>query len=898
MTCPGCSVHFPSLRNKNQLINHHMIDDPDCREHIISCPNDQCNQKFLSDRGLDKHFTHNSACRRALEQFRKASSFASTAVAIPSRSNISGSSRKNSNATNRRDSSSITSTNQPAMYSLERYKNDSSSNSIIPLNTTNMSLLYDISDSYATRKVITNDSVVGQDDNMNRQKRSVNLTSAKSNSDMPSSSMASSSSSSQAQGNNSIPEAGVRLSQMKERATRAEARDMRRYFHEIIIEDKDDEEECDSVDSQDEGNSSEFDVVDEGNVHTDGAGDDGLDNNDSSDDDDGNGNGNGDGDDEADRVEGSISNTIIVGADQNPSEPSSFLVDMKNKEEEEKQLSLNDNDFRTSIKLLNVLISKKISLHRYSDIMEWRYMDSGYKYLTLDQTINLATQRLYGKSLAKEMAPNVSMISLPSGRSAPLVVFNPKAMIYDLLSSPDITCRESMIFDKTSPNPFHVANSQNYGDFDSSTYYTETMRTMNINTEESVLCPIVLYIDELKLDAFGKLALEPVVMSLMIYNRKKRNLAKTWRVIGYMPNFSSLFGSKSYPTEQKNDDYHFCLGKIIDGIRDLQKNKHGYLWDFTFADGQGNTATYQRKLHFPLAYVIGDAKGHDLLCGRKGTHHQTKCVGRDCDALLNTCDDPSIKCNFLRMSKIEAMSKAELDQISFNKLKKNAFSGIWFGSQPYGINGCVPAEPLHQINLGLLERLPASFFMRLSDKSISILDRHVGFTCTYFHRQSDRSHPDMRAFRAGVSNAKRLTGKEKLCRVFCIYLVLLTTEFQQDIVGSAGRRNKSDPDANARSNNDDDNDDTPLVISKDEYNSWVNVFEQTLLLTSWIYAPEHPKVFFKGGRKSVVAKRMVQFMNMYKKAAPRKTGVGLKLVKFHQISHLSLEVDYGSTERI
>ena len=550
---------------------------------------------------------------------------------------------------------------------------------------------------------------------------------------------------------------------------------------------------------------------------------------------------------------------------------------MKETEDSEKVLSVMDNDFRDGIDLLHLLISKKISLHRYSDFMKWRF-GPGYQFLSFQQIIKSATHKMYGETLAQKMAPQISMVRLPSGRSAPLVIFNAEAMIYDLISDLGITCRKNMIFDNTSVNPFQLRENEYFADIDSSTYYTETLKSANINPEEDVLCPVVLYIDELKLDSFGKLSLEPVVMSLMIYNRSTRNLSKSWRVIGYMPNFGSMFGRKSYTADEKATDYHFCLKNILNGIRELQQNRNGHRWTFSFTDEGGNVTNHTRNLHFPLAYVIGDAKGNDLLCGRYGSHHNTKCVGRDCDALTATCDDPSVRCNFLRMNDIENMTKAELAKISFRKLTNNAFSGLWFGAQPYGINGCVPAEPLHQINMGILERLPAAFFDRLSKKLLIALDRHVAFTCTYFYRQSDRSYPDLFSFTSGVSEAKRLTGREKLSRVFCIYLVLLTQEFQDEVIGSMGRVSHQDDD-------DEDNDNT-TEIDREEYNTWVNVFEETLLLTSWIYLAEHPKVFFRGGRNSVAAMRLAQFVNMYRQSAPRAKGMGLKIVKFHQLLHL------------
>ena len=870
MVCPGCDVNFPQFTNKNQLIGRHM-ERTDCARYIIYCPSDLCNQKFHKESALNRHLSSNNTCRIAEEQQNKISSFSCTSVAVPT-------------CLETEPSSSRTSKSPEIM-----------------LTKNNMFMLYDLTDRRATKcsivanrkRNITASSVIDPNNNSKHCRNRMDSSHCNLSKDTyhlqtqirTTEPHSSSSLSSLAPRNNINVTSKPSSQQSNARNARARARNMKRrkYFNNIDSEDNDessDDEECciDDGDCESQYNQDTDNVIDnvidteleEQTVQISQNREENIENNTHKETTDNN------------RSSTDANNNQLEGDNTTASEPSSIFVDMKNTADTEKEIRCEDKDFKNAIQLLSIMISKKISLHRYNDFMKWRY-GCGYKFPNFEQTIKLATQNLYGQSLASKMAPVISMVKLPSERSAPLVVFNVNAMVYDLLCSSDITCRDSMIFDKTSLNPFHVQDTEDYGDFDSSTYYTETIKAMNIDTEDAVICPIVLYIDEIKLDCFGKLGLEPVVMSLMIYNRQTRNTAKAWRVIGYLPNFGSIFGKRSYTANQKAEDYHYCLGKIIDGIRDLQQNKHGHLWSFSFTDDDGNNTSHTRKLHFPLAYVIGDAKGNDLLCGRYGSHYNTTCVGRDCDARTATCDDPSVRCNFLCMNKIELMEQGELRAISFRKLRKNAFSGIWFGAQPYGINGCVPAEPLHQINLGILERLPASFFARLSAKLLNILDRHVGFTCTHFYRQSDRSLPDMASFTSGVSEAKRLTGREKLSRVFVIYLVLLTQEFEEEIVGSHGR------DVNASINLEEDEDtemERTSIITMEEYNKWVNVFEETLLLTSWIYNAQHSKIFFNGGRNSIAAKRIVRFVNMYRESAPRSTGMGLKIVKFHQLLHL------------
>ena len=75
------------------------------------------------------------------------------------------------------------------------------------------------------------------------------------------------------------------------------------------------------------------------------------------------------------------------------------------------------------------------------------------------------------------------------------------------------------------------------------------------------------------------------------------------------------------------------------------------------------------------------------------------------------------------MKDLELLTQEELHRFSFKKIMPyNAFSKIDFGYNPYGINGCTPCEPLHQINGGVVERLPVTFMNRLSCSQVKLLD--------------------------------------------------------------------------------------------------------------------------------------------------------------------------------
>lgn len=283
-----------------------------------------------------------------------------------------------------------------------------------------------------------------------------------------------------------------------------------------------------------------------------------------------------------------------------------------------------DKEYSDAISLLKVLLKRNISLSSYRDFMRWKYGDDvKCNSLSLNSVMESAIHRVYGKTLGERLKPIVENLSLPSGREASIVKFNFDALLFDLLSDKDLMAKENLIFDTSNiNNPFMCKETQFYGDIDSTEYYRETLKEYNIDSKESVLCPLIFYLDELKIDAFGRLGLEPLVFTLSIYNRKTRNLNKAWRNLGYMPNFDALFGSTSYTPDEKANDYHACLKFLLSDVITFQNQQEGVFWDFRLVYNK-EVKVYRRRLYVPLCYIIGDAKGNDLLCVRYGSRLST-----------------------------------------------------------------------------------------------------------------------------------------------------------------------------------------------------------------------------------------------------------------------------------
>ena len=546
------------------------------------------------------------------------------------------------------------------------------------------------------------------------------------------------------------------------------------------------------------------------------------------------------------------------------------------RELQDKELSntICDNDYKECLELVSIFLKNNIPLNKiYTETMKWKNKDKKLtsSMMTIKSLLKTAEIRVYGPSIATKSSPTQTNLICPSGRHVSVTSFDVDALILDMLTDKDLMHPSNLIFeDGTVDNPFLVKDTDCYSDFNSSEFYLQTMKQKGVNQENHILVPIQIYMDETTLDAYSKLSLHPLVMTLLIFNRSTRSLSMSWRTLAYIPNFDALFGTKNYSVDMKHNDFHFCLRYLLDGVKTILDFKDGFDWSFQFSCYPGKV--YKRNMKFVLGNVLGDAKGANVLCSRYGNNMSSH-IARDCDVLTNICDDPYHKCNFHKQKDLDNLNVDQLRELSFRRAKPyNAFSKMDFGANCYGINGACAADPCHMFNKGVVERLPLIFMARLPPKLVKTLDKHVGALITNYGNQSDRDFPNVKVFSKGVSSSAKLRSDQHIARVFVIYLVLLTTDFERIVIHKKGRK---------------DSDDSPrTMITLEEYNQWITVFEETLILHSWVYLDSHPKYAFKGGKNSIACDRLRKYMQTYQSYALRKEGMGLKFLKFHQLLHL------------
>ena len=317
--------------------------------------------------------------------------------------------------------------------------------------------------------------------------------------------------------------------------------------------------------------------------------------------------------------------------------------------------------------------------------------------------------------------------------------------------------------------------------------------------------------------------------------------------------------------------------------------------------------------------------------------------------IQNACpetDKPDKDCKFLRFTDMEKMSEEELKSLSMRRIKNSAFRSPpnIFGSSPYGICAATPPESLHVHLLGLCVRLFQYLYEQLTADQKREYLKHLTDIANMDSSQGCRDdYPDFLKFRSGNLDQGHLSGSFKYSRLFIMYLAFIKTDVVSYLINKKGKKPKkkkkkktkkkndngkaegeeNDVDVNEDEDEDEhnsqpageddmeeeDSDDERLYDEEDTvldelnddeetlepkaltfdivtYNNLLKIIEDALGIFKWLTCPKgHPRKAYKGGKCSVIATRLKDFLKDYIAIAPRLEGMGLKLYKFHVFKH-------------
>ena len=411
------------------------------------------------------------------------------------------------------------------------------------------------------------------------------------------------------------------------------------------------------------------------------------------------------------------------------------------------------------------------------------------------KVLRLLSDLIYGNANAIPVRPIHNAIQLPSRKWTRISRFDVKGVIYSLFSDPTLMTLDTCLFhDKYYRNPNLLSGipleERSYSDIHTGSWFLHAYNTICTHPRD-ILCPIILFIDGTPIDQYGHLSLEPVLMTLGIFNRTARNKASSWRLLGYIPeeelHVDNIVNENNVASEvldiealgeqaQKRVDYHHILSYLLQDIVELEKS-NGILWNINRVSADTNTISSELvRFRFTVMFVIGDAPGLDKLCDRFANYNKNiRYLCRDCWCPTKELGNVERVCNMTERSHILTLDAKECLQKSYHKVRNNAFDQLILGNDKYGINGCVPPEILHQFLLGVIKKLTSTFYKCCTIKGLKFLDRVSKYISMHWHRNSSRDVPPIQMFKDGINSKKKFTGDEEISHLFILYLCLCQT---------------------------------------------------------------------------------------------------------------------------
>ena len=475
--------------------------------------------------------------------------------------------------------------------------------------------------------------------------------------------------------------------------------------------------------------------------------------------------------------------------------------------------------------------------------------------------------------------PTKTKLTLPSGQTV-FVTTNNLAYQLALIFTDDTLMQPENFLFPNKDDPFQLPDYDNIklGDINTGTFHEQSSKKLCKPGSGRLLLPFVSFIDG---TLVARNSVEPISLCPGIFKRQIRNLSRSWFIAGYIEPATNFSGkSNAYKVNStsmnkeasriKLNDYHAIISCIMGDFVKLQSN--GFVLDLpTLTKGE------IRATMVPvMQVVISDCKGADYLTGRFGSHSaKVKGLVRDCDVETVNAADHNHVCKYFVKKCMDGKSVNELKDVSFHHID-NAFDKIYFGwGQKFGIYGSTPPETLHMFYLGICEYLYDGFYCKLNLKMRKLLDEVSKEMVFKISRQGHGDLPSVSTFRNGIKFRRlMITGKEKLSRVFLLYLCLQNTAFVEQLKDSSKRRSKTS---------------APYEFNIAKIRAWYKIIEWTLSLDCWLRNEEHDKGYFKpmtNENESQAQNRIREYMKLFKSTVKRTKGTGMLLTKFHHLLHM------------
>jgi hypothetical protein len=565
---------------------------------------------------------------------------------------------------------------------------------------------------------------------------------------------------------------------------------------------------------------------------------------------------------------------------------------------------------KRAIRLLHILKRKRAPLDTYDEVLEWHHRENGdiTDQETLQHVNNVDEYISRPKILAflkdrYNMAnkfPHEKEVDLPNSKAkVKLTLHNAWDCIESLLTDPRVNDVDYSFHDNDPFAPPPAVWGRTISDLHTGQSFSLAYRKY-ITKPNQVLLPILMYIDGAVTGQFANLPITALKISLGIHNRKYRDKSHAWRTLGYVAQISKpksrgkrLYRETGHLDGQNYDlegeegqanvtqdackaqDYHTMLDAILESYLDVQD--HGFIWDLRYRG-----KTYKDVEFVPyVMFVKCDTDEADILCG------SYKSRGAGVAQLCRYCTCPTqesdlVLANFpIKTTPMIAALVAAEDFEGLKKLSQQMIQNAWYKIRftpkaNQGIHGACPSEMLHALQLGVFKYIRECFFEQIGPTSalaedINALAQQYG---DKFARQSERDMPKCK-FSQGIQKGKLMANEFR--GILLVMAAVIRSEKGQTLL--RGNKNFSDP---------------------RDIENWGLLVEMVLEWEAFLNEPEMT-------HKHIYALRTKNRYIMYlvKKVTRRNEGMGWKLMKFHVIIHMWLdillygvpkEVDTGSNE--
>jgi len=309
----------------------------------------------------------------------------------------------------------------------------------------------------------------------------------------------------------------------------------------------------------------------------------------------------------------------------------------------------NSPNFLAHLDLLTMLDRKGVPLGLYDEIVSWVGRCSSQHQYKFDES-PIKREKLLDELFTRfdmhGLKPKEKTILLPGTRATvKLVLHDVHQAVYSLLNDSNLMQDDNLLFEGETPYSPPPQDKTVIGDINTGDRFRACYQAMCTVPYRDVLCPLIAFANKTHTDVHGNLCLEPVSITLGIFNRATRIKPEAWRVIGYVKNQSVL--PKASPVK-KAQDYHFMMDEILRGVVNLQQTE-GLFWKLQYKD-----QTHDVVFKLPVLFVIGDNEGHNKLCGRYLSWKAQR-LCRYCDTVFENIGNPNTKFTHTKQSEVEKL---------------------------------------------------------------------------------------------------------------------------------------------------------------------------------------------------------------------------------------------------